>query len=95
MSAYAIVEVSVHNPTEYEGYKKLSGQSLERFGGRFIVRGGATESLEGDWNPQRIVVIQFPDMDSARAWWHSGEYAEAKKIRNANADSRLIIVDGV
>ncbi|MDZ7646191.1 MAG: DUF1330 domain-containing protein [Cytophagales bacterium] len=59
MPAYIIVEVTVHNPTEYEDYKKLTPGSLKNFQGKFIVRGGKTESLEGEWNPQRIVVLEF------------------------------------
>ena len=94
MSAYVIVEISVHNPEEYEEYKRLSTISLAAFNGKFIVRGGQTETLEGDWVPERIVVLEFPDMQTARNWWNSDIYAEAKAIRQRTAESRMILVQG-
>jgi len=95
MSAYIIVEITIHNPSEYEDYKKLTPASLLPFEGKFIVRGGQTETLEGDWNPQRIVVIEFPSVEKARAWWSSEEYAPAKSLRQRTADSKMILVQGI
>ena len=94
MTAYVIVEVSILNPKEYEQYKMLTPASISAYDGRFIVRGGKTESLEGDWNPERIVVLEFPSADRAKEWWNSREYAPAKKIRHDNANSRMLIVEG-
>ena len=71
MPAYIIVEVSIHNPEEYEGYKKLTPASLLPYSGEFIVRGGETITLEGDWNPERIVVLKFPSKELAKQWWSS------------------------
>lgn len=94
MPAYIIVDVSIHNHEAYEGYKKLTPASLLPFDGRFIVRGGKTETLEGDWQPERIVVLQFPTAEKARQWWASAEYAPAKAIRQANAETRMLLVEG-
>jgi uncharacterized protein (DUF1330 family) len=94
MPAYIIVEVTVHNPTEYEDYKKLTPGSLKNFQGKFIVRGGKTESLEGEWNPQRIVVLEFPTMALAKSWWASEEYAPAKALRQRTAHTKMIMVEG-
>jgi uncharacterized protein (DUF1330 family) len=94
MPAYVIVEISVHHPEEYEEYKKLSLPSLKPFNGRFIVRGGKTITLEGDWKPERIVVLEFPDKDLALEWYHSEIYTEAKAIRLRTASTRMILVEG-
>ncbi|NTS40512.1 DUF1330 domain-containing protein [Flavisolibacter sp. BT320] len=95
MPAYIIVDVSIHNPEEYEAYKKLTPASLLPYEGKFIVRGGETISLEGDWNPERIVVLQFPTKEKAQAWWSSPEYTPAKDIRQRNAHTKMILVEGV
>jgi len=94
MPAYIIVEVTVHNPTEYEDYKKLTPGSLKNYQGKFIVRGGKTETLEGEWNPQRIVVLEFPTAELANSWWASEEYAPAKALRQRTAHTRMILVPG-
>ena len=94
MSAYVIVEISIHNPQEYEEYKKLSLPSLAPFGGKFIVRGGQTLTLEGDWRPERIVILEFPTKEKGLEWWNSEIYAEAKEIRQRTADTRMILVEG-
>ena len=95
MSAYIIVEVDVKEPMKYEDYKKLSPASIVAYGGRFIVRGGKAELIEGEEKPKRIVVIEFENSDKAKAWWSSPEYSEAKKLRNSIAESRMILVEGV
>jgi uncharacterized protein (DUF1330 family) len=95
MAAYVLVEVEIHDPEAYERYKSMAAGALAPYGGRFIVRGGACETLEGDWRPARLVVLEFPDMERARAWWASPEYAPAKALRHASADTNLVIVDGV
>lgn len=94
MPAYIIVDVTIHNAENYEGYKKLTPASIAAYDGKFIVRGGTTETLEGDWQPGRIVVLEFPSVERARQWWSSQEYAPAKTIRQANADTKMILVDG-
>lgn len=94
MPAYIVVEVDVHNPTEYEDYKKLTPGSLKNYQGKFIVRGGKTETLEGDWSPKRFVMLEFPTVVLAKAWWASEEYAPAKALRQRTASSKMIVVEG-
>ena len=95
MSAYIIVDVKINNPGDYEEYKKLTPASVEAYQGSFIVRGGSTETLEGDWVPGRVVVLEFPNAERARQWWNSPEYADAKLIRQGSSSTRMILVDGV
>lgn len=95
MSAYIVVQVDVHDPTRYEDYKKLVSPSLEKYGGRFIVRGGRTETLEGNWTPKRFVIVEFPSVEQAKAWWSSREYADAKTLRQATASTQMIVAEGL
>jgi uncharacterized protein (DUF1330 family) len=95
MPAYVIVEIKIHNPELYEGYKKLTPASLVNYQGKFIVRGGKTEILEGDWSPERIVVVEFPTTELAKKWWSSDEYAPAKILRQQNAYTKMILVEGI
>lgn len=94
MPAYIIVEVDVHNHKEYEAYKQLTPASLAAYNGKFIVRGGQAETLEGEWEPKRIVVLQFPTKELAKDWWCSEEYAPAKALRQRTATTKMILVDG-
>ena len=94
MSAYIIVDVKINNPDEYEEYKKLTPASVAAYQGSFIVRGGPTETLEGDWIPGRIVVLEFPNAERAKQWWNSPEYMAAKLIRQRASTTRMILVDG-
>ena len=95
MPAYLLVEIEIHNPEEYERYKKLTPASLAAFGGRFLARGGKAETIEGEGQPARVVVVEFPSMERARQWWSSPGYAEAKLIRQRAAKTRMILVEGV
>ena len=95
MSAYVVVQVDVKDPVRYEAYKKMVPPSVEKFGGRFLVRGGPTHTLEGNWAPKRFVIAEFPSVEQAKAWWSSPEYAEAKALRQATAESLMIVAEGV
>lgn len=95
MPAYVIADVAVTDPAGYEPYRPLAAASIARFGGRFLVRGGASELLEGAPAPNRTVVIEFPDAETARRWYRSQEYQRALKIRQAASQGRLILVEGV
>jgi uncharacterized protein (DUF1330 family) len=95
MPAFVIVDVSIHNQEEYDEYRKLTPSTIAAFNGRFAVRGGRTLTLEGDWNPERIVVLEFPSVDQAKAWWNSETYSRAKAIRQKAASTKMIIVEGV
>lgn len=94
MPAYIIAEVNVTNPTGYEAYRPLAGASIAQYGGKFVVRGGKAELIEGSADPARIVVIEFADSDAAKRWYHSPEYQEALKIRLANSTGRVMLVEG-
>lgn len=95
MPAYVIVEVTVHDPSLIVEYQKLTPGTLAAFDGKFLVRGGKTVHLEGDWDPERIVVLEFPSVEKARDWWNSERYAKAKGIRERAASTKMIIVEGI
>jgi uncharacterized protein (DUF1330 family) len=95
MSAYIIVDIDVTDPQGYEYYKQLTPVSIALYDGKFVVRGGAPEMLEGDWESGRIVVLEFPSVEQAKKWWNSPEYAPAKDIRHKTAKTRMIVVKGV
>lgn len=95
MSAYVIAEVSITDPEPYEEYRRQVPATLAKYGGRFLVRGGAVETVEGGWAPARIVVLEFASMAQAHAWYRSPEYQQALAIRLKTADSRVIFVEGV
>ena len=95
MSAYINVDTKITNETEYEEYKRLAKPIVEKHGGLYRVRGGTLDIIEADlWTPTRIVVVEFPDMSSARAFIDSEEYEPVKKMRHQNAECTLFIVDG-
>lgn len=94
MSAYIIVDVQVTDPEAYAGYIKLVPATVEAYGGKFIVRGGAAENLEGDWEPNRVVVLEFESVAQAKAWYNSEEYREPKGIRHGASHGKMIVVEG-
>lgn len=94
MSAYIIVQVEVTDPAGYDEYKKMVPASLAAYGGKFAVRGGACETLEGTWHPKRVVVLEFPSVAQARRWWASEEYRDAKALRQRTATTQMIVVEG-
>ena len=95
MAAYVIAEVEVTNPEGYKEYASHVPGTIAKYGGRFLVRGGAATVLEGDWPTLRRVIIEFPSAEVAKKWWDSTEYAEPKRMRRANSKGRLILLDGV
>jgi uncharacterized protein (DUF1330 family) len=95
VAAYVIVDVSINDPVVYAEYRKLTPASIAAHGGRFVVRGGQAETLEGEWSPGRIVVLEFESVAKARAWWSSAEYERAKALRQRSATTRMIVVEGV
>jgi uncharacterized protein (DUF1330 family) len=94
MPAYLIVEVRVTNPEPYAAYRDLATASVARHGGRFLVRGGTITPLEGEWHPERFVIIEFSSVDAARAFYGSDDYQEALKVRLANSVGKAFIVEG-
>jgi uncharacterized protein (DUF1330 family) len=95
MPAYIIVKIEITDPAGFEEYRKQVAPTLEQYGGKYIVRGGVCETLEGDWRPKRIVVLQFDNLESAKAWLNSPEYVEPRKQRHRTAKTRMILVEGV
>jgi uncharacterized protein (DUF1330 family) len=95
MAAYFIVDVNVEDPAMYEEYRKRVNPTLEKYGGAFLARGGATETIEGDWQPQRLVILEFADSEHFKRWYHSPEYTEARAIRFQASQARAILVQGV
>ena len=95
MPAYVIVETDVTDPEQYEQYKAASPDAISAGGGRFLVRGGVLAVLEGDWQPPRIVLLEFEDLEAAKRWYESRTYQEAKKLREGAASFRAIAVQGV
>jgi uncharacterized protein (DUF1330 family) len=95
MAAYVIAEIEVTDPAGYEEYRRAGAATIERYGGKYLVRGGRVESLEGDWQPSRLVVLEFESVERAREWWSSREYSGPKSIRQRTASSKFIIVEGL
>lgn len=94
MKAFIIVDVTIIDHALYESYKKLTPASLQPFDGKFLVRGGVTETLEGNWVPGRFVILEFPSVEKARAWYTSEEYESAKAIRQRSAHTQMILAEG-
>jgi len=95
MAAYVIVETDVTDPEQYEQYKAASPAAVAAGGGRVLVRGGELVVLEGDWQPRRLVMLEFKDLETARRWYESEAYQEAKKLREGAASFRAIAVRGI
>jgi uncharacterized protein (DUF1330 family) len=95
MPAYVIVQVTVNDATRYEQYKELAPPSIAAHGGRYLVRGAPVETLEGSWHPTRFVVLEFPTVAAAHAWWSCEEYAAAKALRQQTAHTEMILVEGL
>ena len=95
MAAYVVVDVERTDLERAACYSEMSGPSVERHGGRFLARGGALDVLEGDWEPERLVVIEFASTDAARAWFDSDDYREARAVRERCGIWRMVVVNGV
>jgi uncharacterized protein (DUF1330 family) len=94
MAAYLLVDCTVTNPTQYEDYKRLAQIAVAQYGGRYLVRGGESMVLEGSWQPNRVVVLEFPDLQRARAFYDSLEYKEARAARAGAAKMNMVAVAG-
>jgi uncharacterized protein (DUF1330 family) len=95
MPAYLIVETDITDPVQYEEYKAASPGAIAAHGGRFVVRGGETAVLEGDWSPKRLVVVEFDDLEAAKRFYDSPEYQAAKKLREGAANLNMVAVEGI
>jgi uncharacterized protein (DUF1330 family) len=95
MPAYVIVDVEITDPVRYEEYRRLATPTVAAFDGRYVVRGGSTGTLEGGWQPGRLVVLEFPSVARAREWWDSPAYRPARDLRQQCARTEMIVVEGV
>lgn len=95
MSAYVIVDIEVTDPEGYKEYVKIAPATVGLYGGRYLARGGQTETLEGEWIPKRLVILEFPDAAKAKAWLNSPEYAPARALRHKYAKSNMVVIEGV
>ena len=95
MPAYVIVETEIHDPEQYEQYKAASPAAVAGGGGRFVARGGELAVLEGDWQPSRLVILEFPDLETAKRWYASENYQAAKKLRDGAANLNMVAVEGI
>ena len=95
MPAYVILDINITDVELYENYKKLAPSAIETYGGRYLTRGGCAENLEGNWQPNRVVMLEFDSVEQAKNWINSDEYREARVMRHQSAISQAIVVEGV
>ncbi len=94
MTAYVIVDVEVTDPERYARYKDMAKPVVEAFGGKYLARAGRTDTLEGDWAPGRLVILEFPSVEQAHLWLNSDEYRAARALRHATAKTRMVVIEG-
>ena len=95
MAAYAIADVEVTDPAKFQDYVSQVSATVEKYGGKYRVRGGAIEKAEGDWEPSRMVVIEFESMEQLKKWYHSQEYSGPMQLRHQSANANVLFVEGV
>jgi uncharacterized protein (DUF1330 family) len=95
MPAYVIVETDISDPEQYKRYQEASPGAVEAGGGRFVVRGGELAVLEGDWQPKRLVVLEFEDLEAAKRFYESPAYEEVKQLREGAAKLNMVAVEGL
>jgi uncharacterized protein (DUF1330 family) len=95
MPAYVIADIEITDPVGYEEYRRRVPATIAQYGGRYLARGGRAETLEGGWQPRRLVVIEFPTMSQARAWYESDEYREPRAIRHRCSEGQAILDEGL
>ena len=95
MNAYVISDITVNNPQKYEDFKKLAPPTIENYGGKYLARGGRAEKLEGTWEPNRIVILEFESVATAKKWIDSQEYREPRALRHQNASTNMIVVESL
>lgn len=94
MPAYVLAEIEITHAEGYKAYTSIVAASIEKYGGRFLVRGTPCHALEGEWPERRRVLIEFPTAEAARKWWDSPEYEKPKALRRANSKGRLLLLEG-
>ncbi len=94
MAAYMILDIEVTDPVGFAQYKQVAPPALALYGGKYLARGGRTETLEGDWVPNRLVILEFPDVARAKQWLESPEYREARALRRQSATTNIVLIEG-
>lgn len=95
MAAYIVADIEITDPAGFEEYRKLVPATIEKYGGRYLARGGALETLEGAWRPRRLVILEFPSVEQARRWYESEEYRRPKALRVATTRSNVLLAEGL
>ena len=95
MAAYAIADVEVTDPAKFQEYGSQVPATVEKYGGKYLVRGGAIEKAEGDWEPSRMAIIEFESMEQLKKWYHSQEYSGPMQLRHQSANANVLFVEGV
>lgn len=95
MAGYVLLDLEIFDNEAMEEYKKLAPPSIAAYDGKFIVRGGEKIVLEGDWSPERLVILEFPSLERAKEWYHSDMYTEASVFRNKAAKTKMLLVEGI
>ena len=95
MPAYIISDVTIRDQDAFQTYRSRAAASIAHYGGSYLVRGGQVDTLEGEWHPTPLIVVEFPDIEQARRWYASAEYAAALDVRDAALSRHLILVDGM
>ena len=95
MSAYVIVDIKVTDPVGYEEYRKLAPPIVAAYGGKYLARGGKTETLEGDWSPNRLVILEFESAERAQEWLNSPEYRVPRQLRRQTTQTNMVVIEGV
>lgn len=95
MAVYAVVNVQVTDPARYAEYREKVPATIARYGGKYLARGGEVEVLEGDWNPQRLVILEFESMERLHEWYNSPEYAPLKQLRSEATVTEFVVVEGL
>ena len=95
MAAYAIADVEVTDPVKFQEYANQVSTTVEKYGGKYLVRGGTIEKVEGNWEPSRVTVIEFESMEQLKNWYHSREYSGPMKMRHQSADTNVLFVHGI
>lgn len=95
MKTYIIAHINIKDPVRYEDYKKLTPATLLPYGGKFVIRNGDREVLEGSWSDDRVVVLEFPSKEKAKEWYSGDMYSAARAIRQSCSEGKLILIEGV
>ena len=95
MAVYAVVNVKVTDPDRYAEYRKKAPATISRYEGKYLARGGAVEVLEGEWNPQRLVILEFESMERFHEWYDSPEYTPLKQVRGEASATEFVVVEGL